>query len=327
MNDRVSERFKVSGKVQFDDFLDKRELSCLRLECSRILRIKRTENEDFGECDDDHCDEYGWVVRRHGCVLSTFGSCRCAHERGHFRWNHRGCCAAASRSFSSLAANDDDRSERRSVKTNESVFESEVTEIAIRGKIARMAAFLLRGCDEEDDERDEDEKNERVYLFNDQYVVKPAHEEGARFEWHRDGQYEKWTPDDTKEDDDDEEEGRLKKKKTSLRYLSAWVALDDVSEENGALRFKKDERKRFAEDFDAMLVHDEENDTIATMNAGSCVFFKSDVLHASGKNVSNEVRRAWMPQYSLGVPKERKGERINSNSDSFRCLVTPLRQI
>ena len=66
----------------------------------------------------------------------------------------------------------------------------------------------------------------------------------------------------------------------------------------------KNEKERFGPDFDVAAIRDEDDDIIATMNAGSIVFFMSDVLHASGKNMSDETRRAWMPQYSLGLPTE-----------------------
>mmetsp|Transcript_4688 Transcript_4688/g.16116 ORF Transcript_4688/g.16116 Transcript_4688/m.16116 type:complete len:148 (-) Transcript_4688:2234-2677(-) len=144
-------------------------------------------------------------------------------------------------------------------------------------------------------------------MFNDQYIVKPPHVRGVEFSWHRDGQYETWKTPETS---------------VALPYLSAWVALDDVSEENGALRFKKNEKERFGPDVDVASIRDEEDDTIATMNAGSVVFFMSDVLHASGKNMSEETRRAWMPQFSLGLPKEQ--EDSSRNSDSLRCLRTAL---
>jgi ectoine hydroxylase-related dioxygenase (phytanoyl-CoA dioxygenase family) len=206
--------------------------------------------------------------------------------------------------------------------------------MATTGKIGNMAAFLLRAIAEEDEEEEVDGGDEEVktktlvnstqkricvdgdayrkdrdgvYVFNDQYIVKPPHMSGVEFPWHRDGQYEMWkTPDQS----------------VPLPYLSAWVALDDVSEENGALRFKKNEQESFGPDIDVASIRDEDDDDIATMNAGSVVFFMSDVLHASGKNMSEETRRAWMPQYSLGLPKEEDDK--SRNSDSFRCLRTAL---
>ena len=65
---------------------------------------------------------------------------------------------------------------------------------------------------------------EDVRFFNDQYIVKPParNEESLRsssFQWHYDSQ---WCDAET----------------TSMytAYLSCWVPLDDVSEENGTLR-------------------------------------------------------------------------------------------
>ena len=79
------------------------------------------------------------------------------------------------------------------------------------------------------------------------------------------------------------------------------------------------QKERFGPDFDVASIRDEDDDIIATMNAGSIVFFMSDVLHASGKNMSDETRRAWMPQYSLGLPTEHE-----DSKDSFRCLRTQI---
>ena len=76
-----------------------------------------------------------------------------------------------------------------------------------------------------------------------------------------------------------------------------------MNEENGTLRFKKNEKERFGPDVDVASIRDEDDDIIATMNAGSIVFFMSDVLREWKEHV-NETRRAWMPQYSLGLPIE-----------------------
>jgi hypothetical protein len=341
-------KFKLVRRVAIDSYLSRVELEKVREEYERVRERHRALSPSVDDDnDDDNID--AWIVRENGCVLSSF-VCDCAFydeckntddgrknswttttktkkkketkeekARGatvaHETWNHREC-AKYSRG---------------------SIFGKEVSELATTGKIGNMAAFLLRAIAEEEDEEevnggDEEEEEVKtktlmnstqkrirvdgdacrkdrdgVYVFNDQYIVKPPHVSGVEFPWHRDGQYEMWkTPDQS----------------VPLPYLSAWVALDDVSEDNGALRFKKNEKERFGPDVDVASIRDEEDDNIATMNAGSVVFFMSDVLHASGKNMSEETRRAWMPQYSLGLPKE---EDDNSrNSDSFRCLRTAL---
>jgi hypothetical protein len=78
------------------------------------------------------------------------------------------------------------------------------------GAIGIVAAALLGSLD--------------ARLFNDQYIVKPPHRHGRAldsscFQWHYDSQ---WCDGDCKAN--------------YRQYLSAWVALDDVSEENGTLR-------------------------------------------------------------------------------------------
>jgi ectoine hydroxylase-related dioxygenase (phytanoyl-CoA dioxygenase family) len=147
---------------------------------------------------------------------------------------------------------------------------------------------------------------ENARLFNDQYVVKPpARSDGALrascFEWHHDSQ---WCDDDGKT--------------VYAPYLSAWVALDDVNEENGTLRFlpyptvageqsSASHRER-AQHYPAHSTLpsplsddiDDIHSKLLTVRAGSVVFFSDAVLHCSGPNISETIRRAWMPQFSSG---------------------------
>ena len=319
----VKQQFKRFRRIQFDAYLSPTEVEVVREEYERIRERHRAladEDEDSTRTRDE-----SWIVRKNGCVLSSFvcacsffeeeeeDSCTRSEEKkkratAHETWNHRDCASNPS---------------------SGSIFGKRVSELVYNmGKIGEMAEFLLRAMVEEGEAEDEDEgvkedeekkmslktkrkrkgfdadTEECVYLFNDQYIVKPPHVDGVAFSWHRDGQYETW---------------KTPEKSVALPYLSAWVALDDVSEENGTLRFKKNEKERFGPDFDVASIRDEDDDIIATMNAGSIVFFMSDVLHASGKNMSDETRRAWMPQYSLGLPTEHE-----DSKDSFRCLRTQI---
>ena len=140
-------------------------------------------------------------------------------------------------------------------------------------------------------------------LFNDQYVAKPpARADSALrascFEWHRDSQ---WC--------DNGEDG------SNVPYLSCWVALDDVSEENGTLRMlpyppaasDATHRERASayppmSDLPSPMSGDacEDCGRLLTIRAGSVVFFSDVVFHCSGPNLSESIRRAWMPQFSAG---------------------------
>ena len=136
-------------------------------------------------------------------------------------------------------------------------------------------------------------------LFNDRYIVSTT-----------------WTAWRFLASDGNMRRGRLRKK-WRCRYLSAWVALNDVSEENGTLRFKKNEKERFGPDLTWRRFR-QRTTILTTMNAGSIVFFIA-MFYASGKNMSDETRRAWMPQYNLGLPTEHE-----DSKDSFRCLRTQI---
>ncbi len=156
---------------------------------------------------------------------------------------------------------------------------------------------------------------EDVRFFNDQYIVKPParNEESLRsssFQWHYDSQ---WCDAET----------------TSMytSYLSCWVPLDDVSEENGTLRILP-----YPEASSAAATHREKAlaypsrqtlpspllddgcdgaGRLITVSAGSVVFFSDVVLHCSGPNLGDSIRRVWMPQFSAGPILRRDGRPVS----------------
>lgn len=73
-----------------------------------------------------------------------------------------------------------------------------------------------------------------LYLFNEHYVLKPGGGMGAAFGWHTDAAHQleallALAPPSSSSDDDGKAAGLLED------YVSAWVALDDINQENGAL--------------------------------------------------------------------------------------------
>ena len=175
--------------------------------------------------------------------------------------------------------------------------------LAANGEIAAIVRALLG--------------TEDVRLFNDQYVVKPPTRGGSAlrsscFDWHQDSQWCR-----AEEGEEDWE---------CAPYLSCWVALDDVNEENGTLRMlpypsaeshaTHRERARAYPSRDSLAspLTDETIDSVGhllTMRAGSVVFFSDVVLHCSGPNLSDAVRRAWMPQFSAGPVLRRDGRPVS----------------
>lgn len=96
-------------------------------------------------------------------------------------------------------------------------------------------------------------------------------------------------------------------------YVSVWVALDDVSEENGCLYIlpypssaspagergsaAHERRARAYPPVESLGPGPDVGLPIA-LDAGDAVVLSSHVLHCSGPNLSDAPRRAWMPQFS-----------------------------
>lgn len=130
---------------------------------------------------------------------------------------------------------------------------------------------------------------EQAYLFWEQYVIKGADPVGSSFAWHQDSGYvhEDHPP-----------------------YLTAWITLDDVTEENGSVyllpygrsgirsyvKHIPDERTN-----DRMCYFGADPGLPVVAPAGSIVCFSSVVIHRSGSNKTDRLRRVYLAQYSSGV--------------------------
>jgi len=154
-----------------------------------------------------------------------------------------------------------------------------------------------------------------VYLFNEQYVVKAA-ERGMKFGWHQDSGFIPYP---------------------HRPYLTCWVALDDVTEANGTVYLLPYSRAGTREVVEH--VHDEQtNDLVGYFGddpgdpvivpAGSIACFSSTLLHRSGPNTTDRMRRVYLAQYSaepilsddrsrprhLAQPLLVNGERVSPDS-------------
>ena len=126
---------------------------------------------------------------------------------------------------------------------------------------------------------------ERVYLFNEQYVVKAA-ERGMKFGWHQDSGFIGYA---------------------HRPYLTCWIALDGVTEANGTVYLLPYSRAG-TRDVVEHVRDQETNDLIGyfgddpgepvTMPAGSIACFSSTVFHRSGPNTTDRMRRIYLAQYS-----------------------------
>jgi len=126
---------------------------------------------------------------------------------------------------------------------------------------------------------------EKIYLFNEQVVNKEPQSE-SKFAWHQDSGYV----------------GHDHK-----TYLSIWIALCDISKENGALRILpknietdvKIEKHIWSEkSSDLKMEVDESKTMTCSIKEGGVILFSSRTPHASFPNKSDKHRPAYLCQYS-----------------------------
>jgi ectoine hydroxylase-related dioxygenase (phytanoyl-CoA dioxygenase family) len=152
-----------------------------------------------------------------------------------------------------------------------------------------------------------------VYLFNEQYVVKAA-ERGMRFGWHQDSGFIGYP---------------------HPPYLTCWIALDDVSEENGTVSLLPYARAG-TRDVVAHVRDEETNDMIGyfgtdpgdpvVVRAGSIACFSSTVFHRSGSNTTDHVRRVYVAQYSAEPLLSEDGSRPRHLAEPLLVNGEPVRQ-
>lgn len=144
---------------------------------------------------------------------------------------------------------------------------------------------------------------DNAYLFWEQYVVKGA-ETGMKFSWHQDSGYVGY-PD-------------------HKPYLTCWCALDDMTEENGTVYVMPFSQIgirswvkhiRDEESNDLVGYFGPEEGVPAVVPAGSIVAFTSVNFHCSGTNYTNNLRRAYLAQYSAEPLLSDDGSRLWGNAE------------
>ncbi len=134
-----------------------------------------------------------------------------------------------------------------------------------------------------------------AYFFLEQYVIKAGDPDTA-FAWHQDSGYlhENHKP-----------------------YLTCWIPLDDVTEENGSvylLPYSRSGIRSYVKHMfepggeDRVCYFGSDPGIPMTARAGSIVCFSSVVIHRSGPNRTDQLRRVFLAQYSPEV--------ITKNDDS-----------
>lgn len=136
---------------------------------------------------------------------------------------------------------------------------------------------------------------DEAYFFYDQYVVKGSGG-GMAFAWHQDSGYVVGNggPAD------------------HAPYLTCWCPLDDATLENGTIRLLPFSRVPASRDGivphvrqpgtnDLVGWNGDDQGVVIEAPAGSVVAFSSRLLHASGPNHSDRMRRVYLAQYSPEV--------------------------
>lgn len=139
-----------------------------------------------------------------------------------------------------------------------------------------------------------------VYLFNEHYIVKNQQSMDS-FRWHKDSEKQLagcmgYIP----------------------KYVSVWMPLDDVNEQNGTISFPQgtniipiESPSHICLDNDNILAclsnslegepKEDDNGLPMTAKAGQLVIFSSDMYHRSGPNSSSSDRRVFYAQYTRQI--------------------------
>jgi ectoine hydroxylase-related dioxygenase (phytanoyl-CoA dioxygenase family) len=147
---------------------------------------------------------------------------------------------------------------------------------------------------------------ETVHVFWEQYVVK-GRESGMKFSWHQDSGY---VSADTPHEP----------------YLTCWCALDDMSEANGTAYIlptsrlgirRRVEHIRDSEINDLVGYFGKDPGDPIICPAGSIAFFSSVTFHRSGWNRSDQLRRAYLIQYSGELIQRKTDGKMWGRSECF----------
>lgn len=129
-----------------------------------------------------------------------------------------------------------------------------------------------------------------AYLHNEQFVVKMT-DSNSNFAWHQDSGYSVY-------------QGGAKAHKP---YLTCWVALDDMSKENGTISILPFSRSpsrdlikhEWDQELNAMVGYKGgDPGDLVEVSKGTLVAFSSFLLHKSGANNTNKPRRSYFVAFT-----------------------------
>lgn len=143
-----------------------------------------------------------------------------------------------------------------------------------------------------------------AYLFWEQYVIK-AGDPDTTFAWHQDSGYVH---------------------ENHQRYLTLWIALDDVTEENGSvylLPYSRSGIRSYIKHIRDERVNDQvcyfgaDPGIPIIVPAGSIAVFSSFVIHRSGANRTDRMRRVFTTSYSSEIITTADGARPWGQAEQF----------
>jgi ectoine hydroxylase-related dioxygenase (phytanoyl-CoA dioxygenase family) len=145
---------------------------------------------------------------------------------------------------------------------------------------------------------------DEAHLFWEQFVIKGA-DPDTKFAWHQDSGY-------VHED--------------ANAYVTLWIALDDVTEENGSvylLPYSRSGIRSYIKHIRDPRTNDEvcyfgsDPGMPVIVPAGTVVVFSSMVIHRSGPNLTDQMRRVYLAQYSGEVIMHKDGVTPWGESEQF----------
>mmetsp|Transcript_15430 Transcript_15430/g.23277 ORF Transcript_15430/g.23277 Transcript_15430/m.23277 type:complete len:327 (-) Transcript_15430:192-1172(-) len=166
---------------------------------------------------------------------------------------------------------------------------------------------------------------QNYFLFNEHYVVKPPTSD-IIFRWHTDG----------------EEQLQSCPYLGDFLYYSLWCPLDTVSPSNGSLVLPRGtavqvlhtscSKERYSASPDTYVEeccyhdgydHITHQSKTLVLPSGSIVIFPSDVLHASGPNLSATPRRVFYAQYSTDIISAQADPQNSDDAPPPLCFAVP----
>lgn len=213
-----------------------------------------------------------------------------------------------------------------------------VSSFLLGDAMKNLLSQLTTSTDDSKNDTNKNNSTHNIYLINEQYIVKPSHSIRSSFVWHQDSQYleNECTNDDKKYDSDNNNDTNSNNSIVKYLYLSLWIPLDDIKTKNGSLYFlpfddkvqldcKAWKNTQIANEFYFKQKELQSETNLQTLeksqlykcraSIGDMIVFTSYTWHKSNPNVSNKIRRVFMPQYSISLPTKKSTDDLQETKE------------